>query len=81
MPFVDPRVRVAITDTTIFGTDNPDRYPPDLETLVNGVSVTPIGAAGAGGGGGIVGLSGSDQTATTTRSPRPRRKFTCARFP
>jgi general secretion pathway protein G len=39
---VDPRVRVAITDTTIFGTDNPDRYPPDLDTLVNGVSVTPI---------------------------------------
>src|SRR5215213_6320146 len=59
VPFVDPRVRVAITDTTIFGTDNPDRYPPDLDTLVNGVSVTPIGAAGAGGGGGIVGLSGS----------------------
>ena len=39
---IDPRVRVAITDNTIFGTDNPDRYPPDLETLVNGVSVTPI---------------------------------------
>ena len=50
-PFVDPRVRVAITDTTIFGTDNPDRYPPDLDTLVNGVSVTPIDAGPGGGGG------------------------------
>ncbi|HWT02465.1 MAG TPA: hypothetical protein VN256_19590, partial [Pyrinomonadaceae bacterium] len=49
--FVDPRVRVAITDTTIFGTDNPDRYPPDLETLVNGVSVTPLDAGPAGGAG------------------------------
>jgi general secretion pathway protein G len=39
---VDPRVRVRITDTTIFTVDNVDRYPPDLETMVNGVSVTPI---------------------------------------
>src|SRR5213082_3048765 len=43
---VDPRVRVAITDNTIFGTDNPDRYPPDLETLVNGVNVTPLAGSG-----------------------------------
>src|SRR3954453_23758175 len=37
--FTDPRVRVAITDQTIFGVDNPDRYPPDLDTLVKGVDV------------------------------------------
>jgi general secretion pathway protein G len=35
----DPRSRVIIADCTIFGVDNPDRYPPDLETLVNGVAV------------------------------------------
>src|SRR3989442_9530911 len=42
--FSDPRVRVMITDQTIFTTDNPDRYPPDLDTLVKGVSVLPITA-------------------------------------
>lgn len=44
--FADPRVRVFISDQTIFGVDNPDRYPPDLETLVNGVDVLPITAGG-----------------------------------
>jgi len=44
----DPRVRVFITDQTIFTTDNPDRYPPDLDTLKNGVSVLPITAGGLG---------------------------------
>jgi general secretion pathway protein G len=44
----DPRVRVFITDQTIFTTDNPDRYPPDLDTLKNGVSVLPITAGGMG---------------------------------
>ena len=37
----DPRSRVIIGDCTIFGVDNPDRYPRDLETLVNGVNVVP----------------------------------------
>jgi general secretion pathway protein G len=36
---VDPRSRVQITDCTIFGVDNPDHYPPDLDILVNGVNV------------------------------------------
>jgi general secretion pathway protein G len=40
---VDPRSRVVISDCTIFGVDNPDRYPPDLETLVTGVNVMPRG--------------------------------------
>ena len=44
----DPRVRVFISDQTIFTTDNPDRYPPDLDTLKNGVSVLPISAGGLG---------------------------------
>jgi len=46
--FNDPRVRVMITDQTLFTADNPDRYPPDLDTLVKGVSVLPITAGGLG---------------------------------
>jgi general secretion pathway protein G len=38
----DPRVRVFITDQTIFSVDNVDRYPPTLEKLVEGVSVLPL---------------------------------------
>src|SRR5438067_7278238 len=37
-PLADPRVRVFITDQTLFTVDNPDRFPPDLDTLVKGVS-------------------------------------------
>src|SRR5215207_8338742 len=48
---IDPRSRVVISDCTIFGIDNPDRYPPDLETLVNGVNVIPRGGTGVGGQG------------------------------
>lgn len=43
--YVDPRSKVVISDCTIFGVDNPDRYPPDLETLVSGVNVIPRGGA------------------------------------
>ena len=39
----DPRSRVVIDDCKIFDSDNLDRYPPDLETLVNGVRVKPRG--------------------------------------
>lgn len=46
--FGDPRVRVAITDQTIFTAENPDRYPPDLETLIKGVDVLPITAGSLG---------------------------------
>jgi len=46
---IDPRSRVVISDCTIFGIDNPDRYPPDLETLVNGVNVIPRGSTGGFG--------------------------------
>lgn len=54
-PPLDPRSRVVISDCTIFGVDNPDRYPPDLETLVSGVNVIPRGGAGAAGGRGLEG--------------------------
>ena len=47
--WVDPRSRVRIADCTIFGVENPERYPPSLETLVEGVDVLPRTAtAGAG---------------------------------
>jgi general secretion pathway protein G len=40
---LDPRSRVTISDCTIFSVDNLDRYPPKLETLVEGVNVMPRG--------------------------------------
>jgi general secretion pathway protein G len=46
--FSDPRVRVMITDQTIFTADNPDRFPPDLDTMVKGVDVLPITAGSLG---------------------------------
>jgi general secretion pathway protein G len=46
---IDPRSQVVISDCTIFGVDNPDRYPPDLDTLVHGVNVIPrVNGTGAG---------------------------------
>ena len=51
--FLDPRSKVVISDCTIFGVDNPDHYPPDLETLVNGVNVVPRGSTGGAGQAGI----------------------------
>lgn len=39
----DPRSRVVIDDCTIFTPENLDRYPPDMETLVNGVAVKQRG--------------------------------------
>src|SRR4026207_530397 len=51
--FLDPRSKVVISDCTIFGVDNPDHFPPDLETLVNGVNVVPRGSAGGRGQPGV----------------------------
>jgi general secretion pathway protein G len=62
---VDPRIRVAITDKTIFGVDNPDRYPPDLDTMVNGVSVTPL--QGNTPMGGPQGPNATDNALTSTK--------------
>ena len=45
----DPRSRVVIDDCTIFDSENLDRYPPDLETLVNGVRVKARGISLTGG--------------------------------
>jgi general secretion pathway protein G len=51
--FLDPRSKVVISDCTIFGVDNPDHFPPDLETLVNGVNVLPRGSMGGRGQQGV----------------------------
>src|SRR6266850_323495 len=62
----DPRVRVFITDQTIFTADNPDRYPPDLDTLKNGVSVLPLAMPAASTQGGF-GLHGNTGIADVTQ--------------
>jgi general secretion pathway protein G len=55
--YIDPRSKVKITDCTIFGVDNPDRYPPSLEALVEGVNVTPrSNTTGAG----VAGVNATD---------------------
>jgi general secretion pathway protein G len=76
--FGDPRVRVFITDQTIFGVDNPDRYPPDLETLVNGVDVLPITAGGLGRRGN---LNYSATEAGSEESQIPKIKYYLRRIP
>lgn len=47
----DPRSRVVIDDCTIFDTQNLDRFPPTLETLVNGVKVRERGMSSIAGAG------------------------------
>ncbi len=46
----DPRSRVVIDDCSIFDTENLDRYPPDLEVLVDGVKVRQRGLNLTSGG-------------------------------
>jgi general secretion pathway protein G len=68
--FIDPRSKVVISDCTIFGIDNPDRYPPELETLVNGINVIPRGAGAAqlSGGAGLQGTKSlSEQAELSTK--------------
>lgn len=48
---VDPRSRVVIDDCKIFDSENLDRYPPDLDTLVSGVRVKARGINITGGNG------------------------------
>jgi general secretion pathway protein G len=60
----DPRSKVVISDCTIFGVDNPDRYPPDLQTLMDGVNVVPRGGGNLGGQG--LQSTGTSTTNTST---------------
>ena len=61
---IDPRSRVVISDCTIFGVDNPDKFPPDLETLVNGVNVIPRGSTGGAGQPGVNATEVNSQLST-----------------
>jgi general secretion pathway protein G len=67
----DPRIRVFISDPTIFTVDNPDRYPPDLETLEKGVSVLPFATGQLPGGYGAPNVNatavGGQQTIPKTK--------------
>jgi general secretion pathway protein G len=56
----DPRSRVVVDDCTIFDTQNLDRYPPTLETLVDGVKVRQRGLNALGGSG----INGNSKQAT-----------------
>jgi len=61
---IDPRSKVVISDCTIFGVDNPDHYPPDLETLVQGVNVLPRGSTGGRGQQGVAATEVGGQLST-----------------
>ena len=78
---VDPRSKVGISDCTIFGVDNPDRYPPDLQTLVDGVNVIPRG--GAGGGRGLVstGTASTDTSSVLDSQASTKKKVYLRRIP
>ncbi len=68
--FIDPRSRVVVADCKIFDLTNPDRYPPDLETLVNGVSVMARASIAAQQTGRVDTSQGqaTDNTATATKT-------------
>src|SRR5262245_9279687 len=67
--FIDPRSKVVISDCTIFGIDNPDHYPPDLDTLVTGVNVIPRGmGAGQLGGQGLQGTRPQSEQQLSTKT-------------
>jgi general secretion pathway protein G len=63
---IDPRSKVVISDCTIFGVDNPDHYPPDLDTLVGGVNVMPRGV-GLQGGAGVPGVNATEVGQLSTK--------------
>jgi general secretion pathway protein G len=77
--FADPRVRVMITDQTLFSADNPDRYPPDLEALVKGVNVLPLALPQAQQGG--VGLQGDNGITDVDAAPLPKIKVYLRQIP
>ena len=56
--YLDPRSHVVIADCKIFNVDNIDRYPPDLQTLVDGVDVVARQASAANQLGNLDGANG-----------------------
>ena len=77
--WVDPRSRVMIADCTIFGVDNPERYPPSLDMLVDGVDVLPRQAA-ASQVLGSVSTAGGGATANSG-APTPKKKIYLREIP
>ncbi len=63
----DPRTRVVVDDCTIFDSQNLDRYPPSLDTLVSGVRVRPRGINLSGGSG----LNDLSKQATDINEDKP----------
>ena len=78
-PLADPRVRVFVSDQTIFTVDNMDRYPPDLETLVKGVSVLPLVLPAQMQGG--QGITGAGILERTQNSAIPKTKIYLRQIP
>ena len=74
---LDPRTRVVIDDCTIFDSENMDRFPPDLETLVNGVRVRMRGLNMIGGSG----ISGVGPQATEVNEERELHKVYLREMP
>ena len=56
----DPRSRVVIDDCTIFDGENLDRFPPNLEVLVEGVKVKPRGLPPQFNSGGVFGKNATE---------------------
>lgn len=70
--YIDPRSRVVISDCKIFGAENPDKYPPDLQTLVDGVDVVQrANLLGAQAGRGLDSVGGQ---ATDNAGAIPKKK-------
>jgi general secretion pathway protein G len=69
---LDPRVRVYVSDQTIFTVDNSDRYPPTLELLSEGVDVLPFATPQQLLGG--QGLNGS-KPLSEQQAPVAKKKF------
>ena len=76
--WVDPRSRVRIADCTLFGVDNPERWPPSLEILVDGVDVVARTAGGAQAGRGLDSIGGQ---ATDSAGLIPKKKIYLREIP
>jgi general secretion pathway protein G len=78
---IDPRSKVVISDCTIFGVDNPDRYPPDLQTLVDGVNVIARGGAGGGRGLESTGTKSTDTSSVLGSEASTKKKVYLRKIP
>jgi general secretion pathway protein G len=74
---IDPRSKVVVSDCTIFGVDNPDHYPPELQTLIEGVNVIPRANTSLGG----KGLGTSDSRTTLDAQASTKKKVYLRELP